>query len=498
MTVHDKHAQLLTFLHETRHCDAVNQLIDLDTWTKLPKKGQDYRAKTSAYFQGKIAELWQSDQARKLASYFEDADLTPLSDAQKAGVRIFLEDFAKKTRVPLDMQVRYAGLVSTASVMWKQAVKDADYGTLKPYLKQLFEMTRDMACLIFPGHHPHQSLVLMSEPGADTGVIDRLFHTLREGLKPIHKWALENQPEVDDTAIHKQYDVPTMIKFQTFLASLLGYDLDAGAYAEILHPFSSSVGPHDMRFSSSNENLRHGIFSAMHEAGHAAYGQRSSGEAIQNVVWGGCSGSFHEGQAKFFENILGRSAAFWDYAYPHLQRFFPEFESVSKRQFVLGINRIGRSPRRLMSDELTYNLHPIIRYELERELCDGTLSFDDLHTRWNEKYEELLGVTPKNDAEGILQDMHWAGGLWGYFQNYTLGNLYDGQMWHCLKRDVPGCEDQMRAGDLSNITTWLTENIHQHAQIYLPDVIIKRVSGEGLSAGYYLDYLKTKLEGLYA
>ena len=279
----------------------------------------------------------------------------------------------------------------------------------------------------------------------------------------------------------------------------MGYDFDAGKLEESVHPFTIGLSREDVRITTNyDENdFRPAIFSCIHEGGHAIYEQNIPENLSGTGLQDGASMGIHESQSRFYENIIGKSQEFWIYFYAEVKKRFTQFKDVDFEEFYKGINLVEPSFIRVDADELTYSLHIIIRYEIEKALINGEVEVEDLPELWNSKYKEYLGIEPKNDSEGVLQDVHWAGGTIGYFPSYALGNLYGAQFFNKMKKDMPSVLEDIKQGKLDSVYNWLKENIHKHGAIYTPAELIKIVTGEELNAKYFIDYLNEKYSNIY-
>jgi carboxypeptidase Taq len=266
-----------------------------------------------------------------------------------------------------------------------------------------------------------------------------------------------------------------------------------------MHPFTTAFENKDVRITTNyNENeFRTALYACIHEGGHAIYEQDIPDELKGTMLAAGVSMGVHESQSRFYENIIGRSRPFWKYFFPEAQKRFPQFRNVTAEDLYRGVNDVQPSLIRIEADELTYSLHIIIRYEIEKAIFDGDVDIEDLRDIWNQKYREYLGVEPQNDGEGILQDMHWSSGNFGYFPSYALGNLYGAQFLKVIRQDIPDLDNRIKGGDFEALHLWLKENIHKYGSVYKPEELIKKVTGEELKAKYYVDYLNKKYGELY-
>lgn len=348
--------------------------------------------------------------------------------------------------------------------------------------------------------HPYNAMLNEFEPGLTVEKLDPLFKELREkSVELLNKIkASQSQPREDIFA--QEYDVEAQKKFNQYILPLIGFDMEGGRLDETVHPFASSVNTGDVRITTRylKDNVRSAIFGTIHEAGHGMYEQGVNPAFEGRVIRRGTSFGIHESQSRFLENMVGRSKEFWTYFYKDLQEHFPEqLQNVSLEDFYAATNRVDPSFIRVEADELTYNLHIMIRYEIEKGLFAGEYEVKDLPKVWNEKIEEYLGITPPTDTLGVLQDVHWSFGGFGYFPSYSLGNLYAAQILYTFIKEMPDFYDKIEQGDFMAIRGWLRENIHQYGKLYSPNELIVNVTGEELDAKYLVRYLEEKYSAIY-
>jgi carboxypeptidase Taq len=302
---------------------------------------------------------------------------------------------------------------------------------------------------------------------------------------------------IDDRALKMEQSPQLIEDFAKELIYELGYDMEKGAFAKVPHAFTTFMGPKDARISTYSSGLISLLFTYIHESGHAMYAYGGCDKVNEMNMFGGCEGGFHEAQSRFYENIIGKSYEYWKHTYPKLKQRFSTFKEISLDDFYRAINKVQPNVKRTISDEVTYSLHPIIRFELEKELFEGTLNFEDLPKAWNDKYEEYLGIRPMSHAEGVLQDMHWAGDYIGYFQSYALGNIYDGQIRNAILKDMPDFYSRIENGDFKSISNWFEKNIYCYSNCLTPGEILKNLTDETLNADYFLQYLNNKYRDIY-
>ncbi len=346
----------------------------------------------------------------------------------------------------------------------------------------------------------YNALLDIYEPGTTTEKLDSLFGELRDAIVSLLDKIKQSGYTPDTKFFTKSFSKTSQEKFGKIIMDKMGYDYkNAGRIDESAHLFTTNFGNKDVRITNHyyENDFRSALFSFIHESGHGIYEQDIPDDLQGTLLGTGASMGIHESQSRFYENIIGRSKEFWKFFYPEALKMFPQFQGVDLDEFYDGINNVDPSLIRTEADELTYSLHVIIRYEIEKSLINGDVKVHDLPKVWNEKYKEYLGVEPKNDAEGVLQDMHWSDGSFGYFPSYALGNLYGAQFLNKMVQDIPNVFDEISKGNLSIVHNWLSDNIHKYGAVYKPVDLIKKVTGEELTAKYFIDYLNEKYISIY-
>jgi carboxypeptidase Taq len=337
------------------------------------------------------------------------------------------------------------------------------------------------------------------EPGMKTAEVKTIFEALRLKQVELIK-AIAESPQVDDTFLYQPYDEQKQWDFGIDVISKYGYDWERGRQDKSLHPFTSNFSRTDVRLTTriNPEYVGSALFSTLHEAGHGLYELGSSPIYERTPLAGGASLAVHESQSRMYENLIGRSLPFWEYFYPKLQELFTsQLGNVDLITFYKGINKVDPSLIRVEADEATYNLHIMLRLEIEIALMEGKLAVKDLPEVWNTKMEEYLGVVPPTDSDGVLQDIHWSFGGIGYFSTYALGNLISAQLWEKMLVDMPNVLDQIRIGEFTNLLEWLVTNVHQYGRKYEPQELVQRITGSKINSAPYMRYLNTKYTKIY-
>ena len=479
--------------------NAASVVFDWDTSAgDAPEEASDYTAKLMGILAGESFALSTSEETVKL---LKDCMEHPSNDeVETAIVKRLLEDYEKICHIPQKEFVAYQELISKGMNRWEKAKEEKDFSLFAPVLKELIDASKKIN-----GYRPRKdgySLYDMMldeyEKGFTTKELDRFFGELKEELLPIVQKISERQELVRTDFLDRNCPVEAQKTFNRFLAEHLGFNFKRGAIAESAHPFTTSLHNRDVRITTHyyEDMITSAIFSTIHETGHALFEQNNDDQITMTPLSGG-SCAVHESQSRMFENMIGRSEPFWAPIYPKFQEIFSEqFGDISLDEFVRGVNASKPSLIRTESDELTYCFHIMIRYELERELFDGDLSVDELPKLWNQKYREYLGVEPENDAEGVLQDVHWSGAMFGYFPSYALGNAIAAQLYHAMEQ-VVDIDGSLRSGDLEPIRAYLREHIHQYGTMKETKQLLLNATGEEFNPSYYIQYLKDKYTKLY-
>jgi carboxypeptidase Taq len=449
----------------------------------------------------KIAhEKFTSDEVGKLLDDLkgELSNLDPDSEEYRI-IKVTAKDYEKATRVPAAFLVEQAQVTSLARQAWVEARSKSDFSIFQPHLEKVVELTRRFVTFFPPSDHPYDVPLDYFEPGMKTADVQAIFSTLRSQQVELIR-AIGKRPQVDDAFLHVAYDEKSMWDFSAEIATAFGYDWKRGRQDPTVHPFCVSFGSDDVRITSRwvAELPFALLFGTMHETGHALYEQGIGRTWSRTNLADATSLGIHESQSRMWENLVGRSRPFWEFFYPKLQqRFSSQLGNVGLDQFYRAINKVQPSLIRVEADEATYNLHIMLRLELEIAMLEGTVAIKDLPELWNTKMQEYLGLTPPNDAKGVLQDVHWSGGMLGYFSTYALGNLISAQLWAKFKTMEPELDDKIRKGDFSPLLSWLRVKIHQYGRKYEPQELVERVTKSKIDPAPYVEYLKTKYGEIY-
>lgn len=481
--------------HAFRCYKSIESLFELDQWSALPPEGAAYRQQVGSFVADQKNALFTSPGAAEAFAYFSGGDWQTIdSDLERGLVRLFLFRYRNAVRMPRKVLEQYNLLRVTLMQKWQEARKQQDYHIFRPWLEQAFQLKKQIAEKIEPGQPAFDALVGMTDEGLDCREVSGQFTVLKQGIRQLlEKLPLDAQNSPADDFLEQQENPDRMEAFAHQLAYESGYDPQKGHFNDqVVHGFTSFLGPRDSRISTYRNGSIALIFTCMHEAGHAMYATGGNAEVNGSDLWGGIEGGFHEAMSRLNENMVARSRGYWEHYYPLLQQVFPRYKEVAEETFYRAVNRVKPSPRRISADEVTYSLHAILRFELERDVFAGKIKAEELRDAWNEGYRTWLGVEPANDTEGILQDMHWAGDYIGYFQSYALGNIYDGQILERLQQDLPDYEKDLSQGNFARLNQWLDGHIRQYGCMFTGTEMLQRLTGKGLDARPFLRYLEKK------
>ncbi len=485
---------LKPYLEKRTMLEASLTLLGWDLETLAPEEAVERTATVSELLENALREAILEPEVRRTVEALEGSP--QLSPEQAAVIRVLREELEQLEKIPEKEYRAYANLKATASSIWARARSESDFSRFEPVLEKILDWTRRFASYrAKPGQEPYDVLLEDYEKGFPMKVLDPFFARLEQELPALARQAQEVQREWDDGFLHQPYEVETQREFNRFLAEYMGLSPRRTVMAESAHPFTTSLHRDDVRITTHYYETMpaSAIFSTIHEGGHALYELNVAPELTQTPVGGGASCSMHESQSRFYENMLGRRREFWVPLYGKLQSLFPEqLGTIPLERFVQGINRVEPGLIRTEADEVTYSLHVLVRYQLERELMAGRLPVRELPERWNALYETYLGVRPSCDGEGVLQDIHWAQGSFGYFPSYALGSAFAAQIGQSMERELP-VGQLLEQGRLAEITQWLAEKIHRFGAVKPAGQLLEEVSGRPFSADAYLDYLQAKV-----
>jgi carboxypeptidase Taq len=479
----------------------IGGLLAWDQETMMPPAGALYRARARATLSGITHErLTRPRSGELLDALAEPAAQGALQPADAALVRELRREYDRAVKLPNAFVRELAQATAEGVEIWRRARQEDRFSDFAPALEHLVELKRLEADYVGYAVDPYDALLDRYEPGLTAAVLTPLFTALREATVDL-LGRLRNAPrQPARTILEQSYDLDRQWAYNEWLVRTIGFDFAAGRIDRTTHPFASGLGSGDVRLTTRlrENDLAEGIFGNLHEGGHGLYEQGLDPALAETPVGQYVSLGVHESQSRLWENLVGRGLPFWRFAFPRLQATFPDqLGGVAVDEFVQAINRVEPALIRVEADEVTYNLHIILRYEIERRLLSGAVRVGDLPAAWNTLMQEYLGVTPPDDRLGVLQDTHWAIGYFGYFPTYTLGNLYAAQLWTAIRRDLADLDDQLQRGECGPLLAWLRERIHRPGRLYPPAELIERATGAPLQPEHLVRYLNEKFGALY-
>ena len=493
--------QLKSTLNRVQDIENAANLLEWDQETYMPSGAAEARAHQVATLRQLAHEQFTSDEVGKLLNAAEDQinGADPL-DNDAALVRVSRREYEKARKVPPKLVADLARAVSRAKLAWVKSREEDSFPTFAPHLEKLIDLNIQKAEALGHESQVYDALLDQYEPGMTTEEVSGVFTDLRKRLVPLVQ-SFQEAPQPDDSCLHQHFDQQKQWNFGLEVIRDFGYDFDRGRQDISAHPFTTSFSITDVRLTTRvNENFfPTALFGTLHEAGHGLYEQGVDLDLDRTLLAEGTSLGMHESQSRLWENQVGRSRPFWNRYYPRLQQVFPDqLGDIPLDNFYRAINKVSPSLIRVEADEVTYNLHIMLRFELEIALIGGQLSLADLPAAWNDKMDEYLGIRPQNDAEGVLQDIHWSLGIFGYFPTYALGNLMSAQLFDQAAIDLEDLEAQIEAGKFGNLLNWLRTKIHQYGKKLDAGDILYRATGSQLSSQSWLTYIEKKYGDLYS
>jgi carboxypeptidase Taq len=499
--MHKTFEKLNPWLEKAYALHAALILFEWDNETEAPEEASELTSKAIESLSNAYYETIINDHVKKLLKCLSSEK--NLSEKEQAIVKELNKQYTAMEPIPAGEYQAYQGLIARAPSIWAKAKAADDYSIFAPTLKEIIDTQKKFAHYRLKASKSHMKpydlLLSDYEEGFTMEDLDVFFDTLKKELIPLIQKVQEKSDKIDKDYNYRSYPVEFQKVFNQKLARHVGFDFKRGVIKESVHPFTTNLHNKDVRITTAyyENNLDSAMFSTIHECGHALYEMHIDDELTATPAGEGTSMGMHEGQSRLFENNFGRSREFWVPLFQDLKDTFPEaLEDIRLDTFILGINKSSPSLIRTESDELTYSLHILIRYEIEKMIFDGDVDINELPKIWNEKYEEYLGVTPEKDSEGILQDIHWACGNFGYFPSYAIGNAIAAQIYAHLKQVMP-LADYLKDGKFAPINDYLKEHIHRFGKTKTVNELLQDMMGEEFNPQYYINYLKEKYEGLY-
>lgn len=497
----EKLEQLKQHLYPYYDLQHANAVLEWDQQVNMPPGGTDARAEQMATLTALSHDIFTSPETGRLleAAETEVAGMDFGSD-EASMVRLLRRQYDKQTKLPTELVAEISRVTAQAFTAWREARQGNAYPVFQPYLQKIVELNQKVADILGYEEHPYDALLDEFEPGMTTSQTAALFDTLKVGLVPLIREITERGKPVDDAFFSEEYATAKQWDFTLAILREIGYDFQRGRQDLAPHPFTTNFSCNDVRLTTRFlvNRPQSAIFSSVHEGGHALYELNIPERFERTALSGGATYGIHESQSRMWENIVGRSRSFWKHYLPIFRAFFPEaLEGITLEQFYRAINKVQPDFIRVEADEVTYNLHIFVRFELEQALLTGKLAVADVPEAWNAKYREYLGITPKTDSEGCLQDMHWANGIFGYFPTYTIGNVISAQLYRRAKAEIPGLEDGFAEGQFAPLLGWMRDHVHAHGAKFTAKELLERELGEELSAQPLLTYLRERYTEVY-
>lgn len=476
-------------------------LLGWDQQVCMPVGGAEARSSQESALQKVCHEQATSAEFGKLIDNAEsELQARPQDDPDVLLLRMLRYDYERSRKLPADFVAEDAKTSSMAQMVWMDARRDNNYKLFAPWLQKNLDLARRKVEYYGYKDKPYDALLGSYEPEMLTRDVQELFDQVRPEVVAIVKAVSDRGPDIDTSILTRDYAEAAQEQFAREVVAKFGYDFNRGRLDRATHPFASSFSRDDCRITTRFDKnfLPMCLMGTMHEAGHAMY-EQNTGKALAGTnLADGCSNSLHESQSRLWENQVGRGRPFWTHYFPKLQSMFPDaLRSESSENLYRALNKIEPSLIRVEADEVTYNLHIILRFELEQDLLDGKLSVSEAPEAWNAKMQEYLGITPPNDSEGVLQDIHWSMGGMGYFSTYSLGNFLSAQIFEQVQKDHPGLTTEIANGEFGTLFSWLERKVWRDGRTYFPQEQIERATGSRLVTGPYISYLRTKFGELY-
>ena len=501
-------ADLTIRLLEIQRINSSASLLSWDQETYMPAGGGEARAEQISTLQGIAHQKLVSSEIEGLLAAWINPETGEIRDSpgeawdepSRSLLREVWRDYSRAKKLPSDFVVTLSRECSLAQQVWAEAKENQSFSQFLPNLRTVLSLKREEAAYLGYRDSPYDALLDEYEPGSTIKELRPLFAQIKGRLVPLLKKIQESSVQIDDTMLFHTFDQARQLEFGWMVLIAMGYDFERGRLDLSAHPFTTSFHPTDVRVTTRvhEHDLQSCLFSCIHEGGHGLYDQGLDPRYFGTPLGDSVSLGIHESQSRMWENCVGRSRPFWRFFYPMLQQtFHHQLRSLDGEQFYAAINRVKPSLIRVEADELTYNLHIMLRFEIEQDLIEGKTRPEDLPGIWNRKMEEYLGIVPSNDAEGVLQDVHWSFGAFGYFPTYTIGNLYSVQFYEQAKLEIPHLEDEIAAGQLMVLQRWLGQKIHRWGRMFTPDHLSRRVTGKSLDPEPFLSYVEKKYGELY-
>jgi carboxypeptidase Taq len=498
MTAQELYSEYKDITQKAADLQYVSAVLQWDQEVYMPPKGFSFRGRQLATLAAQAHEWLTSDRYGELLKRLADAP--GLSEDEQDNVRLSLEDYEKGSKLPIDFIEKITQQTSDSYNAWIQARTENKFSLYEAELGKMVTLKKQQAAYYGYEQHPYNALLDDYEKGMTVGVLDPVFKKVGEQLPPLLA-RIKSAVQVDDTVMEGNYPRQPQWDFSMDVLKKMGYDLESGRQDISEHPFTTSFSPLDVRVTTrvDENNFASLLWSSIHEGGHALYEQGLPAEQYGLPLGAAASLSIHESQSRLWENCVGRSLHFWKFFYPVLQQYFPsQLRDVSADAFYKAMNKVEPSLIRTEADEITYHFHVMIRYEIEKALIQGEITVAELPGIWNEYYQKYLGLSSPDDKKGVLQDVHWSHGSFGYFPTYSLGSFYAAQFFEQAIKDLPDLQARIESGNLVPLLEWLRGKVHKHGRKYRSEELCNKITGKGLDFSSFMNYAENKYSGIYS
>ncbi|MHA2610646.1 MAG: carboxypeptidase M32 [bacterium JZ-2024 1] len=500
MSAREKYEELRKHFYEVSVLSTIGSLLGWDQRVMMPPGGVKHRAEQIALVEKLIHQKLTDPHIGEWLDAVENSDLVSDPESVEAvNIRWWRWYYERENKIPGEWVEEFARTTTLAEKVWEKAREESNFPLFHPHLKKILDLVRQRAEFLGFEKEPYDALLEDFEPGLSTEILLKLFQPLSKEIPDLLRTITGSGKKPDISILHRHYPREQQESFARMVIQTLGYDWSNGRLDPTVHPFETKIGPGDVRITTRyyEDFLNAALFGAVHETGHALYELGLLPEHFGTPMGMSVSLGIHESQSRMWENFVGRSLPFWEFFYPKAQEYFLALQDVPLATFYFAINEVKPSTIRVEADEVTYNLHILLRFELELALLRKELEVDAVPDFWNEKFQHYFGFRPPSDKEGVLQDVHWSGGMFGYFPTYTLGNIYAAQFFNQAKKEIPELEDLFRKGQFRPFLDWLRTKIHQQGKRYTAPQLVEKVTGTPPDPSFLLTYLKEKFLPLY-
>jgi carboxypeptidase Taq len=488
------------YLKKISYLGNIRGLVSWDLETKAPENAIESRSKSMAAISELIFNMTVSKEMEEFINYFSSEEIfNTLSEEDKKLVKLEKKEFEKSKKLPVDYIMRMAEATSRAQPAWAEARKKSDFAIFQPHLEKLLGLAKEYTEYIGYNENKYDVFLDEFEPGMKTEDVKKTIETLKNELVPFIQKILDSQNKPNKSLLHGNFEKSKQEELSYKVLKAMNYDFNSGRLDEAAHPFTLRVSPGDVRITTRyrEDDFTDSLYSTVHEAGHALYELGLPEKFNELALCSAASYAVHESQSRFWENLVGRNFSFLKFLYSDIKDLFPKYKDISLEEFYKAINFVDRTPIRVDADEVTYNLHIMLRFEIEEALINDRIKVEDLPKVWNEKMKEYVGYEPKNDAEGVLQDVHWSHGSFGYFPSYMIGNLISAQLYYKMLEDIPNFEELLEKGETKPMLDWMRKNVHQEGKLLEPQDLVKKITGNNIDSSCFVKYVKEKYSKIY-